>query len=483
MILITGRTTVHDVVAVARGREPVGLDAPVVAGVAAAHEAAAELSGRVPTYGRSTGVGANRLTGVPAEDTEHGMRLLRSHAVDAGDALDPVAVRAMLAVRLNQLAIPGSGIEARVLTAVAGMLNRDALPEIRELSSVGTGDLAALAGTALTLVGERPASRPLDPIAPFGADSALPFLSSSALTVGRAMLCVDELRRLDLASAVVYALGFLALRGNPSAFSATAATAAAAPGVERVALRLRGLLDDAGEPARIQDPYGLRAYPVTQGVVLSSVEALAVQAERTANTAQENPLFDLDDGAVVHHAGFYQAGLAHAVDATTLALAQSAPITLSRIRMAHDPALTGLRPFLSTGPAGSSGLMMLEYVAAAAVAELRAAAQPASLGTVTLSLAAEEGASFAAQGVVQLERALRHHRVLLACELVATVRALRQGPAGSLPADGRLGDAWRLLAALPAGDADRDLRPDVEAAQAALDPLAALAGPDGQPAA
>ena len=99
----------------------------------------------------------------------------------------------MLAVRLIQLCVPGAGLDPAILAGLETMLNEDALPELRQYASIGTGDLAPLAGTALTLIGERPASKPLTPMAPWGADSALPFMSSSALTVGRGCLALEEL--------------------------------------------------------------------------------------------------------------------------------------------------------------------------------------------------------------------------------------------------------------------------------------------------
>ena len=70
--------------------------------------------------------------------------------------------------------------------------------------------------------------------------------------------------------------------------------------------------------------------------------------------------------------------------------------------------------------------MMVEYVAAGAIAEIRNAAQPASAGTLVLSRGAEEDATFASQGVQQLERSIAAYRVLLCCELVGAVRLLRQ---------------------------------------------------------
>jgi histidine ammonia-lyase len=477
MLVLNGSATIADVVALADRNEQVSVAPSTLAALRRAHELAAELSTRNDIYGRTTGVGANRTTSVSPSDTEYGMRLLRSHAVDAGDPLDDRTVRAMLAVRLIQLCVPGAGLDPAILGGLETMLNEDALPELRQYASVGTGDLAPLAGTALTLIGERPASKPLTPMAQWGADSALPFMSSSALTVGRGCLALEELSRLERASSVVYTLSFLALEGNPQALSAIAAQAAAAPYAGTVADRLRTILATTGvqdvQPARIQDPYGLRVYPVAQASVVASLHSLEGQLQRTLNAAQENPLFDIEHEAVVHHGAFYQASLSLELDGITLALALTAPITHSRIRMLNDPDTNGGNAFLADDADGSSGLMMVEYVAAGAIAEIRNAAQPASAGTLVLSRGAEEDATFASQGVQQLERSIAAYRVLLCCELVGAVRLLRQRGLDD-KFGGVVGDTLALTAVLPRNDEDRDLRGDVALAESLLDEVGRL---------
>lgn len=473
-----GEVTIDDVVAVADRAERVAVAAPVLDAVRANHRAAADLSARFSTYGRTTGVGANRATTVDSGDDEFGMRLVRSHAVDAGDPFAPRTVRSMLAVRLAQLCHPGAGLDPAILSGLTRMLNDDALPEILRYASIGTGDLGALAGTALTLVGERPATRPLEPMPPWGSDSALAFMSSSALTLGRACLATHELARLDRASTVVYLLSFLALNGNDAPFAPAAARAAAAPMVEVLAERLRTLVGSSGLPdpvvPRIQDPYGLRVYTVAQAALTTSVTSLTAQLERSINVAQENPLFDVVGDRVVHHGAFYQASLALELDGATLALALAAPITLSRIRMLNDPDMNGGRAFQAEGPDGSSGLMMVEYVAAGTIAEIRNAAQPASVGTLAVSRAAEEGATFASQGAQQLERAVAAYRVLQSCELVGAVRLLRSRSAEHR-ITGPAADALRVCAVLPDATDDRDLRSDLAVAATLLDPLGELA--------
>lgn len=459
-----------DLVAVADGARLV-IGAGVPEALEAAATAAAEIAARTPTYGRSTGVGANRDTAV-TEESDHGIRLVRSHATDAGAPLPVRTVRAMIATRLAQLTRAGAGIEPAIVPALAEVLDRPRLPEIGSIGSIGTGDLAALAALALIMAGER-GPAPATPVR-WGVESALPFLSSSALTIGRAVLASDELRRLDRAGRVVFALAATALRANPSAVSDAAAVASAAPFVHDVSAEVRALRGSSGEPARIQDPFGLRVYPLTQGALLTAVSRLDAQLLRLVNTAQENPVFDVAEGIVTHHGSFFQAQLAIDLDSTALAVAQSATNVHALLRLTNEPVFTGLRPFLATGPAGASGLMMLEYTAAAALAEIRNAATPASLGTIALSRGTEEDASFATQGAAQLERAVTSYRIVLACESLAVSRLLSQLDP-DMPA--ALDDAAGMVRALQPDQDDQELHGPLEQASGLLDELARLIEP------
>ncbi len=143
-----------------------------------------------------------------------------------------------------------------------------------------------------------------------------------------------------------------------------------------------------------------------------------------ANTASENPLVSARHG-VAHHGAFHAAYLVQSLDALTLALAQSAQLSLARLAMLTEPAYTGERPFLGDGTPAASGVMIVEYSAASALAELRALATPAGLQVVTLSRGVEEDASFATLAARQALDAVSRYRAVLASELVAAVRCLR----------------------------------------------------------
>ncbi|MEU1530539.1 aromatic amino acid ammonia-lyase [Streptomyces fagopyri] len=438
-------------------------------------DAARQIAATGRVYGRSTGVGANRNEDVPTEAaSEHGLRLLRSHAGAIGEELPARQVRAMLAVRANQVLAGGAGLRPTVVTALCEALEAGAYPVVNEFGSVGTGDIAALAQLGLALVGEHrwrgtgaPRPQPLD------NNDALALISSNALTLGQSALALHELRGLIGATQVVAALSLLAVDGSHEAYAAPVHAARPHHGSGEVARRMRELIGAADRPTpplgRIQDPYGFRCVPQIHGPAHDAADALDDVLRIEINAAAENPLISAEDMAAYHHGGFYQAQLALALDHFRLAVTQVARLSTSRLSTLNEPAYTRLRPFLADNEPASSGVMILEYAAGAALGDLRAFSAPASLGHAVLSRGVEEQASFASLAARQTLRACGAYRLVVGCELVAAVRALRQRdlrPDPELP----VGRALELAESVLGPDqADRPLTDDVTAAAALLD--------------
>lgn len=451
-------------------------------------------------YGRDTGVGANRMVFLSdADRAGQDLRLLRSHAGGVGALLPARQVRAMLAVRANQVLAGGSGLQPAMAQALVEALRLRVHPAVTEYGAVGTGDLTALAQTGLTVIGEQPwlsddAPRPAGsprggaadapaafavpaPVVPSHGD-ALALMSSNALTLGQAALACHDLDVLLRASHAVAALSLTAVGGSLQAYAAPVHAARPYPGVVRAAAEVRRLLGAPERPAaagrRIQDPFGFRAFPQAHGPALDAAGALGRILAIEVNSASENPLIS-DEGpdggpAAYHHGGFFAAPLGLAVDHLCLAVLQTAQLSVARLSGFGDPDITGLRPYLAQGPAGSSGMMILEYSANSALAEVRAGAMPASAGHAVMSRGLEEAASFASQAVRQALRVVDAYRAVLACELVAAVHALRQRP--ERPPAGPLFAV--LDADLPHFAEDRPLTADVAAAADLLPGLAAL---------
>ena len=225
----------------------------------------------------------------------------------------------------------------------------------------------------------------------------------------------------------------------------------------------------AGEPARIQDPFGLRCLPPVAGALYESVEGVNNVLAVEINAGSENPLVAGDE--ILHHGGFHAATCALALEGLRLAMVSFASLSGARITHLMAPTLSGLAPFLSVDEPGSSGVLIAEYLAADALARLRAEAAPSVLGAVAISRGLEEHASFAWQAALQTRRAIRHLRTVLALEWVVAERALRMG---GVPVAGPLAPVRELTAGFDPRLEDRPIGEDAELAEAALPELAAL---------
>ncbi len=410
--------------------------------IAAAAEAADAIAATQPVYGRTTGVGAQRTEALAEGDAEHSLRLLRSHAGGLGEPLPEEVVRGTIVARLAQMARGGGGHRAELTDALVALVNGGELPVVRDLGGIGTGDL-----TILGQIGLAVQERGQTPLLP---GDGLALMSSNAATAAVATLAWAELRELLDAGLGVAAASFDALRGNGEAYAEEVAAGKPHAGAVAVSATLRILTAGAGEPARLQDPFALRCVPQVGGALHDALAHLHDVLAIELNAAAENPL--LARGRFHHHGGFHAASLALALDTVRLAVVPFAELSTARLAHLMDPPLTGLPAFLATGAPGSSGLMIAEYVAADALARLRAEAAPATLGTATISRGLEEHASFAWQGALQARRAAPHLRTILALELVAAERAsaIRRGDLAGLE-DREIGpDAERAAARLPA---------------------------------
>ena len=481
MIVLDGWSlTPAGVDAVARRGEGVELAPEARERNRAAYDAiAARLARDEPLYGATTGVGALRdRRVVETEREQFQWDLLRSHAVSAGAPVPEPLVRAAMVVRANQLGAGGAGVSPELLDVLIAAINARVVPVTHELGSLGTGDLPALAEIALALLGEgrvwragqlMPAAPPAQPT-PLGHRDALGFMSSNALSAGRAALISFDCRALFAASLAVAALSFEAARADPIVLDERVQAARGGPGQAAVAQRMRELLAgaqvDAARPDRlVQDPYPFRVLPQVNGVSFDAHAALGSVLARELNARAENAL--IDRGEALPNGNFHAAELAASLDALRAALAQLGSLSAARVSALLDPRMTGLTPFLAGEPGRESGVMMLEYTAHAAAAEARALAGSMAGQTIWASLGVESHASLAPTAARHTEHVVEAIRVLTATELVVAMRALtlaQREPGGA-------GTRSLFAAArdvLPGGLEDRRFGEDVRLAAGVL---------------
>ena len=192
--------------------------------------------------------------------------------------------------------------------------------------------------------------------------------------------------------------------------------------------------------------------------MLRAGDALAAAIERALAGVTDSPAFL--DGKFVGTAGFHGIDLTAHCDQLTAALAHAAEVSAARLHRLLDAKVTGLPAQLAARPGPDAGLVAVHKRAAGEIHALRRLAVPASVGLIETSGGQEDVQSFAWEAAETLRAALRHARVVTACELLAAYQACSLSQ-HSAPAGCRAPLA-RLAGIIGPIDADRPFGQDIE---------------------
>jgi histidine ammonia-lyase len=402
--------------------------------------------GRI-VYGVTTGFGAlkDQLIG-PEHILDLQRNLIMSHAAGVGEPLPEEAVRAMILVRANALAAGYSGLRLETLEALLELLNRGVHPIVPAQGSVGaSGDLAPLAHIALVLIGlgeavhrgERlPGSEALRraglaPIVP-AAKEGLALTNGTAMQTALGALLVHDAARLCQVADIAGALSLEALQGVPEAFDPRLHAVRPHPGQQEVAAHVRRLIagstlvccEKAATSSKVQDPYCLRCLPQVHGAVRDAVAHARRVVEIELNAATDNPLiFDDGDGVALSGGNFHGQPIAMALD--FLGLAGTVLGNISERRIDRLLNSGGLLPRFLVGEGGfHSGLMLVQYTAAALASENKVLAHPASADSIPTSAGFEDFVSMGPHAARKGREILRNVASILAGELLVAAQGV-----------------------------------------------------------
>ena len=395
-------------------------------------------------YGVTTGFG--RLANVHIDPKDAGqlqLNLVRSHASGTGAPLDRRSVRAAGALRANSLSAGHSGVKLETLDLIVELLNRGVTPVVPCQGSVGaSGDLAPLAHMSLSLIGEGEAyfgdermtsaaaleRAGLKPVT-LGAKEGLALINGTQVMTGIAALGVLRAERLAAAADVIGAMSLEAFLGTERVFDRRLNDLRPHPGQSRVADNLRALLAGSEivqshrECGRVQDPYSFRCIPVVHGAVRDSLAHVRRVTETEANSVTDNPLVFPEDGEFLSGGNFHGEPIALAIDFLKMAIGEFASIGERRLYLLLNAEDRDLPLFL-TGRSGlQSGLMIVQYAAAALVNDNKGLAWPSSCDSIPTSAGQEDHVSMGMTSANNLIRVLDNVEGALACELLGALTA------------------------------------------------------------
>ncbi len=489
-----------DLAAVARDGRQVGLDPEAAERMRASRAVIERLVEQGATvYGVTTGFGDLANVRIePGQVAELQVNLVRSHTAGVGEPLPADVVRGMLLLRANALAVGLSGARPGLAELLCGMLNESVHPVIPSRGSVGaSGDLAPLAHLAAVMIGEGEADTPTGPMPgadalraaglvpiELGAKEGLALLNGTQLMTAIAALAMHDGRRLAASADVIGAMSLEAMQGTGAAFDEALIGARPHPGQMAAAAHLRALLvgseigaSHAQSEHLLQDAYSLRCMPQVHGAVRDALDQLERVVTIEMNAATDNPLV-FEDGRVISGGNFHGEPMALVIDYAKIALAELASISERRTARLVDAHLSGLPPFLSEEPGLRSGLMIVQYTAAALVNELQTLTHPSSVDTIPTSANQEDHVSMGATGALHLWEVLDRAETVLAIEALCAAQGL-DFRAPMRPGDGLARAHGRLRNRVPHLDQDRSPAPDIAAARELLHSGDLLAAADG----
>lgn len=467
MIELTGQNlTIEQLVAVARQHEPVAsLGESVRAQMDRSHEwviKSIEQQDKI-IYGVNTGFGslANRKI-----SHEQARKLSRNVIVlcvcGVGVPLAEDVVRAMMMIRANMLAKGHSGTRPLVAQTLIDMLNAGVTPQVPEKGSLGaSGDLAPLAhiGTVMTrdleegdggysgfatfqgelLSGAEAMRRAgLDRLV-LEAKEGLALTNGIDFMAAAGALAVVDAENLLRHAQVGSALSLEALLGLSAAFDPALHAVSNQPGQQKVASNICSLIDGSrliDSLEKVQDAYSLRCTPQVLGPALDTVEFIKQRFSAAINAATDNPLiFPQENGdgeyRVISGGNFHGQGPAMWLDFLGIAMAEIANIAERRIFRMLTPELSnGLPPMLIPSSGLDSGLMMVQYTAAALVSDNKTLAHPDSVDSIPSCANQEDHVSMGANAARHTLEILENVRHVLAIELLTAAQAIDLRPDG-----------------------------------------------------
>src|SRR5450432_404689 len=399
-------------------------------------------------YGVTTGFGHLSKVRIPSEqfvDLQH--NLLRSHAAGVGEPLTEDVARAMMLLLAASLARGHSGVRPIVVHMLLTLLNAQIYPVVPSRGSVGaSGDLAPLAHLALVLIGEGEAihekqhysgaqALQLAGLTPLSlqAKEGLALINGTHLMEAIALLALSDAEDALRTAEVACAMSLEGLMGSHISLDARIHQLRGQRGQIVSAARLRHLVQDSAinishqNCARVQDPYTLRCAPQVFGAVRDATAYCADIFEREAGAVTDNPLIFPENGDVLSGGNFHGQPLALALDVLAIALTQLASFSERRIYSLlgpHEWESAGAPLFLTPHPGLHSGFMIVQYVAAALVNEIKVLAHPASIDSIPTSAGMEDFVSMGVTSAHKVRRIIEMTQQVLAIELLCAAQLL-----------------------------------------------------------
>ncbi len=396
-------------------------------------------------YGVTTGFGALSDVSISQKDTRKLQEnILMSHSSGVGDPLEGEVVRAIMALRIKDLARGHAGIRLETVRLLVTLLNKGVCPVVPEKGSVGaSGDLAPLAHLSLVLIGLGEAyyrnrkmtgkaalkQCGLEPIQ-LEAAEGLALVNGTQVMTAIGGLAVSDAIRLAKLTDIAAAMSLEVLLGSRTEFDSRihqirphTGQITAADNMDRI-VQDSEIISSHKDCDRIQDAYTLRCSPQVHGASRDAIAYAKKVIETEMNASTNNPLIFADTKEFLLGGNFHGQPVALALDFLGMAISELANISERRTERLVNPNLSGLPAFLVKDGGLNSGFMIAQYTAAALVSENKILSHPASVDSIPTSANKEDHVSMGTIAARKCRDIVDNAENVIAIELLCGAQAM-----------------------------------------------------------
>ena len=335
----------------------------------------------VPTYGVTTDFGDSCHNQISVEKAGELQRdICTYHGIGLGPKFDRETGRAVVLARLNGNVKGGhSAIRPELAKMMVTMLNKDIIPVIPQLGSVGaSGDLTPLSYLAAAIMGERdvyykgkivPAmeafnAEGIKPL-PIEAKEGLALMNGTSVMTAVASIAWKKAERLAKISDFLTAVTSEITKGKDTPFVAKVSEIKNHKGQCESAAYVYDIIKDSkrvfryedflktqiekldgkgfiAQQNKIQDRYSIRCAPQINGVYRDTLRFARDLITEELNSANDNPLVDIEAGRLYNTGNFYGGHVCAACDYMRTALANISDLSDKQAEVIIDGKFNGL---------------------------------------------------------------------------------------------------------------------------------------------
>jgi histidine ammonia-lyase len=418
-----------------------------------------EFSANKVIYGVNTGFGPMAQYKIDEKDTiQLQYNLIRSHSSGTSNPLTAKYVKAAMLARLNTLGLGNSGIHPSVVKLMCELLNLDVTPLIYEHGGVGaSGDLVQLAHLALVLIGEGEVfykgerrtteevfnELGLSPIK-VKLREGLGLMNGTSVMTGIGIVNTVYAKRLLSWSIKCSSAINEIVEAYDDHLSVELNTSKKHSGQIEVARLMREHLSDSnlirnrGEhlysgtntekvfKEKVQEYYSLRCVPQILGPVYDTVENVSKVLIEEVNSANDNPIIDVEKQQVYHGGNFHGDYISLEMDKLKLVVAKLSMLAERQLNYLLNSKLNNkLTPFVNLGKLGLNfGMQGAQFTATSTTAENQMLSNPMYVHSIPNNNDNQDIVSMGTNSALITKKVIENTFEVLAIEVITIVQAI-----------------------------------------------------------